>query len=525
LTPVVSDKVFLGSNESSVIIPHSGTKRSITSISSGISSVSGGISVAPERQVVVELLFARESIDVTLIFEGFPVWLLGLDPCRIGHICIVGYADRASLIKKLTARHQPGYIVNRLLKRFGVSRTSFSAQNTSPKQNTLTLVSGTIHYIDSLVSTLSQFPSSPVIGVLDHHFHGRLRNGRPSNLDVHRNEWSRVLHETVGGVTRFVGLFCSSMELLPVVSTLRRTLHHVVDFGLRPVCVKANDPRLIRALTLKHLLHPSFIQQPITYPTHFCCSGVGYRSLTANELATVFGFPVITRVGGLQLDDFESFLPSQLLHAILDSPGIKPRSLPVQTPSIQVKPRLPLYAFPCETRSWIPSVQHWLPHVWIDTTLVTSKAAKRDDARIATAMWDQRLLLLYPMCSVSSLTVLRSWLLRYSWRLLLRGLWRHLAQEFGSQWSSLLSLTRQIDGTKYRGKLKDKVENLFCQHSSWEPERLLLEGKHGVDVVNHYTDASWWEWSRGSALVFWRREQYYQLALNGCPPFCDVQTS
>jgi hypothetical protein len=90
--------------------------------------------------------------------------------------------------------------------------------------NGLTLASGSLHYIDSLLSVLSASPVSRVIGVVNHHFHGRLRNGRPSGLSIQGrtdwNTWTRVRHETVGGSTRFVGLFCSSIELFPVISTL-----------------------------------------------------------------------------------------------------------------------------------------------------------------------------------------------------------------------------------------------------------------------------------------------------------------
>jgi hypothetical protein len=115
------------------------------------------------------------------------------------------------------------------------------------------------------------------------------------------NIWKHVRNETVGGVTQFVGLFCLSMELLPVLSTLQHTIHHVVDYGARSTCAKHSDARLNGALMLKFLLHPSNLHQPsITYPTHFCYSGVGYRLLDSNEY--VFGFKAITRIGGLALD-------------------------------------------------------------------------------------------------------------------------------------------------------------------------------------------------------------------------------
>jgi hypothetical protein len=55
----------------------------------------------------------------------------------------------------------------------------------------------------------------------------------------------------------------------------------------------------------------------------------------------------------------------------------------------------------------------WLVAGFHMNGLTSSKAAKRDDAQIATAMWDQRLMLLYPACTVAVLSRLQSFLLSY----------------------------------------------------------------------------------------------------------------
>jgi hypothetical protein len=41
----------------------------------------------------------------------------------------------------------------------------------------------------------------------------------------------------------------------------------------------------------------------------------------------------------------------------------------------------------------------------------------------------------------------------------------------------------------------------------------------GLEVVCCYADASWWEWLRGSTLVFWRWGTNSSLALEGYAPF------
>jgi hypothetical protein len=69
--------------------------------------------------------------------------------------------------------------------------------------------------------------------------------------------WTRVHHETVGGVTRFVALFCSTMDIDPAVVTLTRTLQHVVDYSVQPVCIKAEDSRIKGSLSLMSRLSPA----------------------------------------------------------------------------------------------------------------------------------------------------------------------------------------------------------------------------------------------------------------------------
>jgi hypothetical protein len=210
-------------------------------------------------------------------------------------------------------------------------------------------------------------------------------------------------------------------------------------------CVWESDSRGQISSTLAQLLHPSNFTQYILYPTPFCCKGMGYRSLTAGELAQAFGFPIFCRVGGFELRDFDSFLPTQLLLSILDSPGLRPlakRSVRGDTLPFLVQPRLPVYQFPCSTWSWIPAVGHWLYHEWIDISQVSSKAAKRDDAQIATAMWHKHILLLYPACTVAVFSRLRPFLLSYCRRLLLKSFCGFLRTRFGASWVALLLQAR-----------------------------------------------------------------------------------
>jgi hypothetical protein len=129
-----------------------------------------------------------------------------------------------------------------------------------------------------------------VLGLIDHHYHGRIWNGRPSGLEVLRrsdwNSWYRIWHETVGGVTKYAALFCCSEEMTPRITTIRRTLAHVIDYSILPTCVRASNPWIPTALTLTDRLYAGHLQQHLFYRSHFCCSGQGSRALSLNYQQT-----------------------------------------------------------------------------------------------------------------------------------------------------------------------------------------------------------------------------------------------
>jgi hypothetical protein len=140
---------------------------------------------------------------------------------------------------------------------------------------------------------------------------------------------------------------------------------------------------------------------------------------------------MMCRIGGLEHHEFEMLITVQLLHAVLDEVMTSISTHPTRVLAQPSFLRLPLYKFPCATCSWIGALGRWLSHECIDNTKVTSKAAKRDDAAIATNMWNKRLILLYPHCSVLHRDVLRTWLLCRVRRRVLRELCMYFGQRFG----------------------------------------------------------------------------------------------
>jgi hypothetical protein len=478
-----------------------------------------------QRIVEVRWVSPSKLIDVALIFENFPTWMMGLEPSRIRHIHILGFDSQQMLLDYLGERGHPTQVLQRLLQRFGGQRVYFHSSRHHSVEQDVTLVRVSLSYISSIVATVSTVSRHGVIGVLDHHFYGRLRKGRPSGVEATTHGsplcWTKICHESVGGVSTFVALFCSPVKLEPEITMLQRTLKHVVDHAVRPSCIRMTDVRFTSALTLKDRIHPSNLMREFVYPTHFCCTGWGFRSLTLGELSQVYGLPMLCRTGVLSVEDFEPLLPAQIFYSLQDelsaSAGGGTQMKAVTHPK---HTKLPLFSFPCSTRSWIVAVGKWLSHDWIDTTQVTLKAAKRDDALVATDMWNKRLMLLYPTCTVLHLSTLRNWLLCRVRRLVLRGLRSYLLSRYGFTWAATLGASRRCLTSVNNGDISSCLQGGI---SGSGVVRLVQDADRGCDVVTRFTDATWWEWTRGSALVFWRWGDNTRLALDGCPPISFVE--
>jgi hypothetical protein len=57
---------------------------------------------------------------------------------------------------------------------------------------------------------------------------------------------------------------------------------------------------------------------------------------------------------------------------------------------------------------WIASLSRSLPGTWVNSGVISDKAAKADDATIHTGLWDQRVVLVFPQLSVLELEMFRN---------------------------------------------------------------------------------------------------------------------
>lgn len=274
-------------------------------------------------------------------------------------------------------------------------------------------------------------------------------------------------------------------------------------------------------LSISDRFSPLHWDRPVAYPTQFYATGLGVRSLTSSELYSVFGFPVRVRSSTIPIHIFDLCIPVQLLHAILhpvlqqcstasnkrQRRGSLSKLLPPDPTDMDVSLTCTttVQDLHCHSRSWIPSIGRWLPHSWITPDAVTPGAAKRDDADLPIHLWNRRLQLLYPLCSDQHLDTLREFLLQ---KLVRRNVFKSFSQylhtTYGSKWAFILGRDRRLQRT--RGGV-----NVFSP--------ILHDACQGVDVLRRLSGSTWWDWSAGSSLLFWRWGSFLPQARDGMLPY------
>lgn len=449
----------------SVVAPLSVLPLPIDSLSNDQQTLSLSTPKRKFRAIEVHILHTIEQIDLMLIFEGFPLWLLSLEPVWVRSILIVGFSDHEMLLRKLTDRGYPLLIFQRALSRFATGKIRYTLTLPGKLDEDLVLISGQLSFLISTFERLSTV-SQPVIGTIDSHVHCRFHFGRPANVNrdlVPFVTWHRIRHATVGGASNFIAVHgtMNGAELTPRVSSLRRAVGDFLDHGIRPSHLRSMDACSQPVLQVTDRVSPLHWDQPLVYPTRFFGSGFGIRSLTTGELCSIFSFPVRIRTGDVPMQVFDVCIPVQLLQAILhpflehfhsrqdrspkrqrrDTSTINVVDLPGDFSSSTLPPNN--HWTNNHFKSWIPALKRWLPHSWIATEIVTPGAVKRDDADIPTHLWNKRLQLLYPRCSDQHLDQLRTFLLC---KVVRRNVWRsfrcYLIDTYGINWADQLKALR-----------------------------------------------------------------------------------
>jgi hypothetical protein len=193
-----------------------------------------------------------------------------------------------------------------------------------------------------------------------------------------------------GGVTNFQSILGTNLpEFEPVRTTLRHTIHHVIDYGIKPSWANPLGDQN-STLSLEDCLHPLELGKLVLYPTHYSAMGWGARTLSTDELGIAFGLAAWARASSLQTIQIFPFVPIQVMDGCLKGLlSSSPKLTPLHTP-------LPQIVKPLSEQTWLPHLQKFLSHTWVDANLVTAKAVKRDNAGVPTHLWDKRCTLVLP---------------------------------------------------------------------------------------------------------------------------------
>jgi hypothetical protein len=362
-------------------------------------------------------------------------------------------------------------------------------------RSSLVLVSGSLAYIGLLLPWLTASMGSALLFAED--------AGRRPELPVSSNLiWRKISHQHVGGITTQVGLF--GFFLLGgcnLDNKVGREIGHILDYSLRPAPVELSSVS-DRHYTVSDRLRHKKVSLRVLYATHWCASGYGRRSLSAKELSSAFHLPVpmqpVEALGELWLQGgvFERMTPLSLFNAILD------RTLSMIAP-ILPPPEAGLVSLPVAPSMvpalgvMLPLIGKYLVHSWVNAALVTEKAGKADNAGAPTQLWDQRVTLVLAV-PVRILNIVRKALFWCYCGNLMCSLATFLASCAGPCWAAGLVEIRGLQ------RIAFKTEPPLRRLRGGVFFNLSRNATAGADVIRQNTLSTWWEWNKGSALVFWR---------------------
>ena len=433
-----------------------------------------------------------------VIFDGDPVWLWSIRPNSWSKIYVSGpdfvriRQDHNSLFLKLESK-------------LVTIASTFESDYPSISPDFM-WISGSGWFIDLL--------SLPPVGC---HVYWLCKSGRRLPSDQRSIQWSRINHFSVGGVTNARATFGVDKRSDPIRirQDLKRSIGHVIKYSERPqVC---NPDTSVTHYVLSDVLSISFPRRPVLYPTHMSRTGWGIRPLTNEELATCFELP-----GWVPWNDrfLEDIVPLQLFRAVMDSvtestllepPRSKPRKVEMVGDSHHHQVSTDVI--------WLASVGRWLPGSWADVE-ISDKAVKSDNAPVDFKPWHRRIQLVLP-CSIDSLGRMERFSSRIWRRNVCRSLFRYIRFTYGVSWRrdvflgmSKRSLADHAEGAEKRCRFSPSARSSGgegvdpeCkkpEFTSGSLHHLRLDLKRGLRVLGQVLQSTWWDWTSGSAPLFWR---------------------
>ncbi|KAI2508113.1 hypothetical protein MHU86_6286 [Fragilaria crotonensis] len=333
-------------------------------------------------------------------------------------------------------------------------------------------------------------------------------------------QWIAVSHASVGGTTTASGMF-GTRGFGPVhvpLDPIRRFIGHVLKYSERPV--PCSVPVQEDHYTVNHRLSLHKVDKSVVFSTGFSRTGWGKRPLVALELAQAFDLPSYL---GWSNHFATEIAPLHLFRVTAEAAlgTLAPRDPKISQSRHQrpcIRPEEYLDVSPADA-TWIPGINKWLPGAW-SLALIADKAVKADNAAVDFSPWHNRIRLIFS-CPVQSLTSLELLGVRVWRRTLCKSFNAYLSREYGKNWNALLSgdVLSQRQGTG--GATMDKRCKISSGYATGNVEggvvgegevvgeverttELLRDLEKGRAVLSQVLQSTWWEWTFGSALYFWR---------------------
>ena len=342
-------------------------------------------------------------------------------------------------------------------------------------------------------------------------------------------QWTSVAHARVGGSTTANGMF--GFEGLPPVSVpadpIRRSIGHVIKYAERPT--PCSVPFQGAHYTVDDRLSIHQLATPVVFSSGFSRTGWGYRALVPSELGQAYDLPsFVSWEPKLSADILPLLLFRVVMEAcweVLTPPGGQGSGV-----------RQKLEAVGSEVKGviastdavWLETIEKWLPGTWADVQ-IADRAVKSDDAMVDFSPWYNRIRLVLP-CPLASLVTFEELGMRTWRRSLTKSFTTYLVRRYGPRWNSgraeePSSKRRKVElpkgSTPIRGVLKedegdDKDGSKGVEGgdqdglSSAERVELGRDLMKGRAILTQVLQSSWWEWSFGSSLYFWRWNGIHQ---------------
>ena len=423
-------------------------------------------------------------------FERFPAWLWVLRVMDWSHILITSVDE-----SRIRQNHPTTF--GKYGNRWKVFDVDEIHQLPIVDEACVWWVSGGMEFVNSVrlpphVPSVSWITSAP---------------RRSPRDEAPSHQWLSVSHSKVGGSTTARGVFrLIGVDPITIPSDLTRTISHIIKFSIKST--PCSPVPKIPHYTLRSKLSVAMLNRPVVVPSDFSATGWGMRTLEPSELAVSYELPDWVPWE----HEFQRFLvPLQILRAIMDQ--VFESVAPTQGEGRSTRQRRTESAVVSKSMrdiTWLADVKRWLPGTWAEGE-IADKAVKSDDASVNMLPWHRRITLLFP-CNTATLMGMTMFLMRRWRRNIFRSFFAYLSREYGREWPSRLtenrrkrSLSTADDGSFHSKAYGGKGGMRFLVHNkgdSWS--ELIKDLIVGLPILGQVSKSTWWEWTTGSSLFFWR---------------------